>query len=185
MQVRNPPRPPVRENEIVVNVTEEVRVRQDTQTQRVPTRRRGGRRRWRRDHGGFTRRNEGRGRRRQPRRRRRGGRRDPLAQSFTVNESGAFLTSFDVYFASKDETAKLTVQLATMELGIPTRTLVQDFTEIVLSPDDINISNDASVPTTIKFPSPVYLPPDEEYALIFLCPSSDTSCTCQKMGIRI
>ena len=38
-------------------------------------------------------------------------RRDPLAQSFTVNETGAFLTSFDVYFSSKDPNAKLTVQL--------------------------------------------------------------------------
>ena len=57
--------------------------------------------------------------------------RDPLAQSFTVDGSGAFLTSFDVYFAQKDETAKLTVQLATVELGIPTINLVQDFTEVV------------------------------------------------------
>ena len=124
-------------------------------------------------HGGFTRRHEGRGRRRQPRRRRRGGRRDPLAQSFTVNETGAFLTSFDVYFASKDDTAKLTVQLRTVELGIPSLNLVQDYAEVILSPEDINVSNDASIPTTIRFPSPVYLPPDEEYALVFICPSSD------------
>ena len=174
VQVRNPPRPPVRENEIVVNVTEDVSVTQEVQETRFSQRRRrGGRRRWRRDHGGFTRRNEGRGRRRQPRRRRRGGRRDPLAQSFTVNETGAFLTSFDVYFSSKDDTAKLTVQLRTVELGIPSLNLVQDYAEVILSPEDINVSNDASVPTTIRFPSPVYLPPDEEYALVFICPSSD------------
>ena len=30
-------------------------------------------------------------------------RRDPLAQSFTVDETGAFLTSLDVFFANKDE----------------------------------------------------------------------------------
>ena len=69
--------------------------------------------------------------------------------------------------------AKLTVQLATMELGIPTITLVQDFTEVVLNPSDINISNDASDSNNNSFPSPVYFPPDEEYALIFLCPQSD------------
>ena len=161
----------MRENEIVVNVTEDVSVTQEVQETRFSQRRRrGGRRRWRRDHGGFTRRNEGRGRRRQPRRRRRGGRRDPLAQSFTVNETGAFLTSFDVYFSSKDDTAKLTVQLRTVELGIPSLNLVQDYAEVILSPEDINVSNDASVPTTIRFPSPVYLPPDEEYALVLICP---------------
>ena len=35
------------------------------------------------------------------------GHRDPLAQSFTVDETGAFLTSFDVYFASKDLSCKI------------------------------------------------------------------------------
>ena len=78
-----------------------------------------------------------------------------------------------MYFASKDDTAKLTVQLRTVELGIPSLNLVQDYAEVILSPEDINVSNDASVPTTIKFSAPVYLPPDEEYALVFICPSSD------------
>ena len=150
VQVRNPPRPPQRENEI------EVRTTTETSRSEQIVRTFGGRRR-----------------RRNWRRRRRRGRRDPLAQSFTVDGTGAFLTSFDVYFAQKDETAKLTVQLATVELGIPTINLVQDFTEVVLNPDDINVSSDASIPTTIRFPAPVYLPPDEEYALVFLCPQSD------------
>ena len=98
---------------------------------------------------------------------------DPLAQSFTVDGTGAFLTSFDVYFRSKDEIAKLQVQLRTTELGVPTRFLVQDFSAVTLNPSDINVSNDASVPTTIRFSSPVYLEPGEMYALVFLCPSSD------------
>ena len=159
VQVRNTPRPPQRENEIEVRTEDEV----STQVQILATpRRRGG-----------TRQRRARQNRRNLRRRRRRGRRDPLAQSFTVDGVGAFLTSFDVFFASKDESAKLTVQLATVELGIPTINLVQDYAEVVLNPSDINISNDASIPTTIRFPSPVYLPPDEEYALIFLCPQSD------------
>ena len=62
---------------------------------------------------------------------RKSGGRDPLCQSFTVNETGAFLTSFDVYFASKDPNAKLTVQLRTMELGVPTENLVQDFVKLL------------------------------------------------------
>ena len=75
--------------------------------------------------------------RRNARRRARRGRKDPLAQSFTVDGVGAFLTSFDVYFASKDESAKLTVQLATVELGVPTIDLVQDYAQVVLNPSDI------------------------------------------------
>ena len=99
--------------------------------------------------------------------------RDPLAQSFTVDETGAFLTSFDVFFASKDPQAKLFVELRTVELGTPTRFLVQDYAQLALNPSQINVSDDASVPTTIAFPSPIYLEPEREYALVFLSPASD------------
>ena len=99
--------------------------------------------------------------------------RDPLAQSFRVDESGAFLTSFDVYFGSKDPNAKVFVELRTVELGTPTSFLVQDYAQVALNPNNINVSNDASVPTTIRFPSPVYLEPGTEYAIVFLSPGSD------------
>jgi len=99
--------------------------------------------------------------------------RDPLAQSFRVDETGAFLTSFDVFFKSKDPNAKLFVELRTVELGTPTRFLVQDYAQVSLNPSQINTSDDGSVATTIKFPSPIYLEPKKEYALVFLSPSSD------------
>ena len=99
--------------------------------------------------------------------------RDPLAQSFTVDETGAFLTSFDVFFKSKDEKAKLFVELRYVELGTPTQYLVQDYAQIAVNPNNINVSDDASVATTLSFPSPIYLEPEKEYALVFLSPSSD------------
>ena len=99
--------------------------------------------------------------------------RDPLAQSFTVDETGAFLTSFDVYFKSKDPLAKLFVELRTVELGTPTNYLLQDYAQISVNPNNINLSDDASVPTTLNFPSPIYLEPEKEYALVFLSPASD------------
>ena len=98
---------------------------------------------------------------------------DPLAQSFTVDESGAFLTSVDLFFKSKDEREKLTVQVRTMELGIPTLILMQDYAQVVLDPSQINISDDASVPTRVTFPSPIYLQGGEQYAIVLLAPSSD------------
>jgi len=99
--------------------------------------------------------------------------RDPLAQSFTVDETGAFLTSFDVFFKSKDEKAKLFVELRYVELGTPTKYLVQNYAQIAINPSNINVSDDASIPTTLNFPSPIYLEPEKEYALVFLAPSSD------------
>jgi hypothetical protein len=98
---------------------------------------------------------------------------DPLAQSFTVDETGAFLTGMDVYFGAKDPNAKVFVEIRTVELGTPTNQLVQDYARTSLSPDQINISSDASKPTRITFPSPIYLESGREYAAVFLAPTSD------------
>ena len=70
-----------------------------------------------------------------------------------------------------------------MGFGAPTENLVQDFCEIVVNPEDINVSNDASVPTTFRFPSPVYLPQGEEFALVFISASTDKyTMWCATMG---
>ena len=98
---------------------------------------------------------------------------DPLAQSFTADETGAFLTAVDVFFANKDENEKLTAQIRTVELGTPTRNLVDENAQVVLEPSQIKTSKDASVATKITFPAPIYLSPDTEYALVLLAPSSD------------
>ena len=98
---------------------------------------------------------------------------DPLAQSFLVDESGAFLTSVDLYFRSKDVKEQLTVQIRTVELGTPTLILIQDYAQVVLDPSQINISDDASVATRVTFPSPIYLEGGSEYAVVLLAPSSN------------
>jgi hypothetical protein len=98
---------------------------------------------------------------------------DPLAQSFTVDESGAFMTGVDVFFAHKDENEKIFAELRTVELGTPTGSLVNEYSRVTLDPSQIQTSNDASVATRISFPSPIYLRPDTEYALVLLSPYSD------------
>jgi hypothetical protein len=83
---------------------------------------------------------------------------DPLAQSFYVRDNtGVFLTSVDVFFETKDESIPVTLQIRPMIAGVPS-TMVVPFSEVTLSPDQINLSTDASVPTRFTFPSPVYLP---------------------------
>jgi len=99
--------------------------------------------------------------------------RDPLAQSFRVDETGMFLTSVDVYFASKDPAAKVFVEIRDVELGTPTNFLVQDYAQVSLNPANITTSIDASIATNIKFPSPVFLEGGKEYAIVFLSPASD------------
>jgi hypothetical protein len=98
---------------------------------------------------------------------------DPLAQSFTVDETGAFLTSLDVFFANKDENEKIRCEIRTMELGTPTNILVADYAQVTLEPSQINVSSDGTVPTKITFPSPVYLEPDTEYCFVLLAPTTN------------
>jgi len=113
----------------------------------------------------------------------RGGGKDPLAQTFTVDETGAFLTSVDLYFGNKDESEKCYVQIRTVELGTPTSQVVQDYAQVELFPDQIVTSTDASIATNVKFPSPVYLQPNTEYAIVVLSPTSDNyELWCARMG---
>lgn len=100
-------------------------------------------------------------------------REDPLAQSFTVDETGAFLTSLDVFFANKDENEKIRCEIRTMELGTPTDILVADYAQVTLEPSQINVSSDGTVPTKVTFPSPVYLEPDTEYCFVLLAPTTN------------
>jgi hypothetical protein len=104
---------------------------------------------------------------------------DPLAQSFSVggsgtindDENGSFLTSVDLFFYKKDSgTNPLTVQIRTVEFGTPTRVILGN--PVILRPDQINISDDATVATKVTFDYPVYLSPGLEYCIVLLAPES-------------
>lgn len=83
---------------------------------------------------------------------------DPLAQSFYVTEdTGIFLTSVEVFFETKDENIPVTLQIRPIISGVPS-TVVVPFSEVTLTPDDVNLSSDGSIATKFRFPSPVYLP---------------------------
>jgi hypothetical protein len=83
---------------------------------------------------------------------------DPLAQSFYVRDNtGVFLTTVEVFFETKDDTIPVTLQIRPIIAGVPSN-MVVPFSEVTLSPDEVNLSVDGSVPTRFVFPSPVYLP---------------------------
>jgi hypothetical protein len=99
-------------------------------------------------------------------------RRDPLAQSFTTDKKGAFISSVDIYMATKDRRAPLTVELRTIQLGLPTLQLVSQEAQVVLQPSQINISDDASVATRVTFSAPIPVEPETEYCIVLLAPTS-------------
>ena len=101
----------------------------------------------------------------------RGGGKDPLAQTFTVDQDGGFLTEVDLYFYKKDSgNNPLTVEIRTVALGTPTTVVVGN--SATLRPDQIQTSDDASIATKVKFDYPIYLSPGLEYALVLLAPES-------------
>jgi len=108
---------------------------------------------------------------------------DPLAQSFFVEDAnGVFLTSCDVYFATKDDTdLPVTFQLRTMVNGLPTTKIIP-FSEIVKSPADISTSTDGSVATTFTFNSPIYVEGGTEYAIVLLSESYKYSAIISRVG---
>lgn len=107
---------------------------------------------------------------------------DPLAQSFYVeSESGIFVTSVDLYFQSKDSQLPVTVQLRPMQLGVPTQ-IVYPFSEVVLDPNSINISDDATVPTKVTFESPVYLIGETFHSIVILSNSDKYNVWISKLG---
>ena len=108
---------------------------------------------------------------------------DPLAQTFRVDETGAFLTSVEIFMASKSETDNLTVQVRPTELATPVDFLIQDYAEVVLSPDQVNVSDDASAGTLVTFPSPIFLEPDITYSIVLLAPTTnDYTAWIARMG---
>ena len=123
---------------------------------------------------------------------------DPLAQTFVVgrdidapdfsgdndDDNGVFLTELDIFVASKPSGEEpLTVQIRTVELGIPTLNVIGE--PKTLTPSEIVTSKDGSVPTKVKFNYPIYLAPGQEYAIVLLAPNSDQyEVWTAKMGER-
>ena len=111
---------------------------------------------------------------------------DPLAQSFTVggniedsrpgeagsdDKNGAFLSSVDLYFGTKDTgNNPVTVEIRTTNFGSPTLSILGN--PVTLRPDQINVSDDGTVPTRFTFDYPIYLEPGEQYAVVILAPQS-------------
>ena len=108
--------------------------------------------------------------------------RDPLGQSFFVNEnSGIFITSVDVYFRTKDASLPVTAQLRPTKLGIPTSE-IYPFSEVVIDPDDVVVSDDATLPTKITFKSPVYLTGGEYHSIVLLSDSNEYTVWISRLG---
>ena len=110
------------------------------------------------------------------------GRTDPLAQTFIVDDpTGVFITKVDVFFQSKDANVPLLFEIRETNLGTPTDRVLP-FSAVSVNPNNINISDDGTVPTTINLEAPVYLNPGREYALVLLSKSTEYTVWISRLG---
>ena len=107
---------------------------------------------------------------------------DPLAQSFIVEEEGGmFLTGVDVFFNSKDTNIPVSMQIRAMNNGYPSKTILP-FSDITLTPDRVEISQSASLPTRFTFQAPVYIKASIEYCFVLLSDSNEYTVWISRMG---
>ena len=109
---------------------------------------------------------------------------DPLAQSILLDiTGGAFITSMDLFFETKDDNIPVEVQIREMDQGIPTQKIIP-FSTKTLNPSDVNIP-DAVAPnpaTTFTFDSPVYLQDNIEYCFVILANSNKYNVKIAEIG---
>ena len=112
----------------------------------------------------------------------RGGWKDPLAQSFMCEpQGGMFLSSIDLYFASKSDNLPVSVEIRNMVNGYPGQTVLP-FSVVTKNPGEVNTSSDGSVVTTFTFESPVYIEEREEMCFVVLSNSNDYEVFISRMG---
>ncbi len=102
-------------------------------------------------------------------------RQDPLSQTFRVDNVSGFLTGVDLFFAEKDTTEPVFVEIRETDIGgKPKNKLIQDFARVTIPAAGITTSSNGSIATNVKFPSPIYLEANKQYSLSLLSPASDS-----------
>lgn len=103
---------------------------------------------------------------------------DPVAETFTVDKD-CFLTSIDVYFSNVAKDDKIFCQIKNTENGYPGPEVL---TEVNLKDTEITTSTNASIPTNIKFPFPVFVQANKDYAVIVGGENPETRLWISKLG---
>ena len=100
--------------------------------------------------------------------------RDPLGQSFYIpQDEGIFACKIDLYFKTKHATLPVWIELRPLVNGYPASNTIVPGSRKYLSPGDVAISDDASLPTTFTFNEPIYLSGRTEYAVVCICDNTD------------
>lgn len=118
---------------------------------------------------------------------------DPLAQTFLIEQKGGcFLSKVDIFFATKDGSVPVTLEIREVVNGYPGKRVLP-FSRIKLNPEQVNLSSNTvtldgvsvrsyDTPTTFVFPSPVYVQENTEYAIVLASDSNNYKVWISQVG---
>jgi len=104
---------------------------------------------------------------------------EPVAQALSIQtpqgQAGIFATGLRLFFRQKSKVRDygVTVYLCETDNGYPNGNAILPYSTVHKEYADINISQDASVPTTFLFPSPVFLLNNKTYAFVIRPDAND------------
>lgn len=105
---------------------------------------------------------------------------DPVCQSFVVPSAGGeFISGVEVFFKTKAKNIPVTMEIRTMENGLPTHKVIARKS---LNPSEVLVSDIATAGTTFNFGYPVFLEPEREYCFVVLANTQEYHVWYGKMG---
>ena len=97
-----------------------------------------------------------------------------IAQSFGVNEaSGIYVTAVELFFASRDTSFPVHIQIRPLINGHPSEYDYIPGTQKIIAGSAINVSSDATSGTRFEFDEPAYLLGSKDYAIVISADSLD------------
>ena len=94
---------------------------------------------------------------------------NPIAETFYIDPiaypAGVDVSSIDLYFAAKDASVPITVEIRNTNNGIPENVRTLPYASATLKASEVNTSTDSSVATTFRFGTSVKLTPGT-YAIV-------------------
>ena len=98
----------------------------------------------------------------------------PLAQTFKIDAiGGVFLTSVNLFFATKDPTIPVWIEIRNTVAGTPGQQVLP-YSRKILEPSFVNTDFErGETPTSFVFESPVYCQEGQEYALVIVSKSQE------------
>lgn len=105
---------------------------------------------------------------------------DPLAQSFSFDDD-TIVTKIGLYFATKDPTKAVVVQIRNMVNGYPGTTC---YAATTVSADEVQTSEKGTAVTEVLFDQPIYCKANEQYCICILSDSNNYQMFVAELGSK-